>query len=89
MIVLKFFNLLFKLIIRKQVIIFYLVVFRNEKRIGNDIKWCEGEMILGMLIKIGYIFVILLFNFVKKKIMYWKSLYSISCMIQLYYYQLK
>lgn len=38
----------------------------NEKRIGNDIKWCEGEMILGMLIKIGYIFVILLFNFVKK-----------------------
>lgn len=39
----------------------------NEKRIGNDTKRCEGETTLGMLIKTGYIFVILLLNFVKKK----------------------
>lgn len=38
----------------------------NEKRIGNDTKRCEGETTLGMLIKTGYIFVILLLNFVKK-----------------------
>lgn len=39
----------------------------NEKRIGNDTKRCEGETTLGMLIKTGYIFVILLIlNFVKK-----------------------